>query len=348
MGSSSWLIRDGMDRERMLDMDRRLGPVRKRSFAVLAVALLACGPWLGWWTLAPLLLAAVGFRLADARTAGIRRPEYAMFAAWAGSEAIIAASVALTGGPKVATISWLAIPVVTLASRFSDRGIAAGMAIVYALLLAVAFGVEEHAVVHNPTLLIAPAALMMVVMMFSTALMRSDVEHRSLAVIDQLTGMLNRAALAIRAEEIAQQSALTGAPVGMVILDIDRFKQVNDRHGHSAGDAVLRDVAYLMRKELRAFDLTYRLGGEEFLLLLPGADIHRAGALAEQLRRAIAREKPGGVHVTISCGVGASRAGSTFAYQEVFAAVDAALYEAKRLGRNRVCGEIQPLIASVA
>lgn len=335
---SSWLIRDGMDRERMLDMDGRLGPVRRRSFGVLAIALIACGPWLGWWTLAPLLAAGVLFRLADQHMAGMRRPEYLMFAAWAGSEAIIAVSVALTGGPTVPTMSWLAIPIVTLASRFSDRGIAIGVAWALALLVGVGFGVDSHAVLQHPTLLIAPAALIGAVTMLSIALMQSDVEHRSRAVIDALTGMLNRTALAMRVEELAQQSAVTGEPVGVIVADIDRFKEVNDSHGHAKGDSVLRDVAYLMRKELRAFDLAYRLGGEEFLVLLPGADLGRAAAVAEQLREAVEGEPiAGGIEVTLSCGVGASRRGSRFVYDDVFTAADAALYEAKRTGRNRVC-----------
>jgi diguanylate cyclase (GGDEF)-like protein len=327
-----------MDRERMLDMDGRLQPVRRRSFAVLALALVACGPWLGWWTLAPLAVAGVLFGIADKHMAGMRRPEYLMFAAWAGSEAIIAVSVALTGGPTVATMSWLAIPIVTLASRFSDRGIAVGVATALGLLLAVGFGVDAHAVLHDPTLVIAPAALIGAITMLSIALMRSDVEHRSRAVIDELTGMLNRTALAMRVEELAQQSALTGDPVGVVVADIDRFKQINDAHGHGKGDAVLRDIAYLMRKELRAFDLAYRLGGEEFLVLLPGADLGQATAVAEQLREAVEGETIGGeIDVTISCGVGASSPGSRFEYEAVFTAADAALYEAKRSGRNRVC-----------
>jgi diguanylate cyclase (GGDEF)-like protein len=327
-----------MDRERMLDMDGRLRPVRRRSFAVLALALIACGPWLGWWTLAPLVFAGVLFGLADKHMAGMRRPEYLMFAAWAGSEVIIAISVAMTGGPNVATMSWLAIPMVTLASRFSDRGIAVGVATVFALLLGVGFGVDAQAVLHDPTLVIAPAALIGAVTMLSIALMQSDVEHRSRAVIDGLTGMLNRAALAMRVEELAQQSAVTGEPVGVIVADIDRFKQINDAHGHGKGDAVLRDIAYLMRKELRAFDLAYRLGGEEFLVLLPGADLGQTMAVAEALREAVEGEAMGGViEVTISCGVEASERGSQFEYDAVFKAADAALYEAKRSGRNRVC-----------
>jgi diguanylate cyclase (GGDEF)-like protein len=335
---SSWLIRDGMDRERMLDMDTRLLPVRRRSLAVLAGSLAIMGPWLGWWTLVPVLAPAGLFAFADKYTHRAKKPEYVMFAAWVGTQVVLAISVALSGGPKVATISWFAIAVVTLASRFSNRGIAAGIAVTFVLMLAVGFGVNAHAVFENPTRLIAPAALVISITMFSMALMQSDVEHRSRAVVDELTGMLNRAALAGRVDELAQQSMVTGLSVGMIVADIDHFKDINDTRGHKTGDAVLQDVAYLMRKQLRAFDLAYRLGGEEFLVLLPGADREQAATVAETLREAIGREPlGGGVEVTISCGVAASARGARFDYEAVFAEADGALYEAKRSGRNRVC-----------
>ena len=337
---------DGLDRERMLDMDRRIAPVRRRTFAVLGAALLACGPWLGWWTIAPLLGAGVLFAAADRATKVMRRPELGLFAAWAGAEVIVAISVALSGGPEVATLSWLAIPVVTLASRFSIRGIAAGVAIALALLFAVAFGVDAGAVVDEPPLVIAPAALIISVAMLSTALMRSDLEFRSRSVIDPLTGMLNRSALGARVGELSQQSAVSGHPVSLVLADIDEFKLLNDSHGHSTGDAVLRDLAYRLRKRMRAFDLAYRIGGEEFLLLLPGSEPAEAVAFADQLCTAIAEEEFGGIRVTLSCGVAGSAAGSTFHYDEVFAAADAALYEAKRSGRNCACAA--PLLAGAA
>ena len=336
---SSRLIRDGVDRERMLDMDRRLVPVRKRSLAVLGVALVASGPWLGWWTLGPLLIAGAFFSFADRRIASMRRPEYALFAAWVGSEVMIAASVALTGGPTAPMMCWLAIPMVTLVARFSDRGIAIGAAVTIGLLLAVAFGVDASAVIANPTLVIAPIALIISVTMFAVALMRSDAEHRSRAVLDPLTAMLNRTALETRVVELEEQSALTGEPVGVILADVDHFKAVNDTQGHGTGDAVLRHVAYTIRKQLRAFDLAYRIGGEEFLILLPGGRPEQAAVLAEQIREAIEGESMiAGVAVTISCGVSGSAPGSRFEYDIAFAECDAALYEAKDLGRNRVRG----------
>src|SRR6202011_4884166 len=169
-------------------------------------------------------------------------------------------------------------------------------------------------------------------------LMRSDIQHRSDAVIDQLTGMLNRKALTVRVQELTQQSAVTGEPIGVIVGDLDHFKEINDTHGHSVGDVVLKEVAYMLRKQLRAFDLAYRLGGEEFLILLPGSDIAHAENLAERLRARVGSEPgAGGVPVTMSFVGGASAAEEAFDYETVFAKADAALYEAKRKGRDRVC-----------
>jgi diguanylate cyclase (GGDEF)-like protein len=337
MERGSWLFPDGVDRERMLDMDRHLRPVRRAVFAVLGVALIACGPQLGWWTLLPLAMAVIVFRIADGRMDRAKRPEYALLASWAGSQIIMASSVALSGGPHVPTMAWFAIPLMTLGARFSGRGIAVGVALSILLLLAVGFGVDAQAVIDNPTLVVAPIALMIAVAMFQTVLMRSDLKHRAEAVIDPLTGMLNRKALARRAEELAQQSLVTRQPVGLIAGDIDHFKRINDTHGHAAGDAVLADVADRLRTTLRAFDLFYRSGGEEFVVLLPGADLAHATELAEALRAAVAHAPVGGHHVTMSFGVAASSREESFDYETVFGAADTALYAAKDGGRNRVC-----------
>jgi diguanylate cyclase (GGDEF)-like protein len=337
MHEGSWLLRDGMDRERMLDMDRRLQPVRRAAFGVLAVALLACAPWVGWWTIVPLVLAAGIFKVADARIEQVKRPEYAMFAAWAASQVIIAGSVALAGDPGTTTMAWFAIPIVTLSARFSARGIVIGVGVTLALMAAVAFAVGAAAVIADPPQLIGPIATVIAVAILSTALMRSDREHRSEAVIDQLTGMLNRKALAPRAYELSQQSRVSGEPIGLILGDLDHFKRVNDTRGHACGDGVLKDVAYVLRKELRAFDLVYRLGGEEFLVLLPGAELPQTEDVAEARREAVAREPLGGEDMTMSFGVSASRRGDAFDYETVFAEADLALYEAKRGGRDRVC-----------
>ena len=295
MHRGSWLFPDGVDRERMLEMDRQLQPVRRACFAVLALALVASGPWLGYWTLVPLAVAAVFYRVADVYIERLERPEWALFAAWSGAQLMIMISVAIIGGAVVPMTAWLAVPLLTLGARFSERGIAAGLGLSLLMLVGVSLGVDADAVFDNPPLLFAPLALMTCVVMFQTVQMRSDVKYRAAAVIDPLTGMLNRQALAQRAAEVEQQSKITAQPVAMIVGDIDNFKQINDEDGHAVGDAVLKDVAYELRKRLRAFDLCYRIGGEEFLVLMPGADLDNAvapGRAPARLRRGRAARRP--------------------------------------------------------
>jgi diguanylate cyclase (GGDEF)-like protein len=342
--SESWLCRDDTDRERLLDMEERLRPVRGLAVGILAVALVSAAPWVGWWTLLPLALAAGLWWIAGRLLERSARPEYVLFAAWAIGEMTIAAALALAGGAGTVALSWLAIPVVTLSARFSLRGVIAGLSLALACLFAVAFGTAAGAVLDNPPVLIAPLVLVLATAVLSTALMRSDVEHRGEAVIDPLTGLLNRKALSNRIAELVQQSEVTGQRIGVVVGDLDHFKRINDSLGHAAGDAVLKDVAYVIRKQLRAFDLAYRIGGEEFLVLVPGSDMEEATRLAELLRRTIAACSHGdGVRLTMSFGVSTSIAGEQFDFERVFGTADDALYEAKSQGRNRVC-ERPPIV----
>jgi len=335
----SWLCPEPADRARALDMETRLRPLRRRSFVALAVALLLSGHWVGWWTLIPLAVAVVGFRLVDGRMERARRPELTIAAAWLLSELAIAGSIALTGGPRSPALAWLVIPLVTLPARFNARAVALGVALVSVLLLLVTVGVDAAYIADHPQSIIMPIALLVAVALLTSALMSSDREHRSSSVIDPLTGMLNRNALQTRVAELAQQAAILREPVALIVGDLDHFKAVNDGHGHAVGDVVLKDVAYRMRKALRAYDLAYRLGGEEFLIVLPGADAAQAAEVAETLRAAIARDPIAGLPVTISFGVSASAAGR-FEYDAVFAAADLALYRSKQDGRDRVrvCG----------
>src|SRR5581483_11293613 len=145
-GTTSWLISDAMDRERMLDMDRRIAPERRKSFAVMAVALLLCGPWLGWWTILLLAIAGVLFAVADKAIDRVRRPEYLLFAAWAGSQLMILMAAVLTGGPHSPAMAWFAIPIVTLSARFPSRGVKLGLGVTVVLLVGVAFGTDAAAV----------------------------------------------------------------------------------------------------------------------------------------------------------------------------------------------------------
>jgi diguanylate cyclase (GGDEF)-like protein len=337
MNLSVWMF-GSLDRERMLDMDARLRPTRRKTFGVLAIGLVACAPWAGWWTLAPMAGAILVYGFSDRMVSRFEHPGALFFGTWIVVEFIIAASVSLTGGLREATVCLLAIPVMTLNARFAVRGILVGAGVAAGLMAAVLLSGDPGAVVREPPILIAPLLLVASTAMLSMPLMRSDVEHRKGTRIDTLTGMLNRFALINRVGELSEQSAITGHPVGVIHGDIDRFKAVNDSAGHAAGDAVLTDVAYALRKVVRAYESAYRVGGEEFLILLPGADLDRTAEQAERLRQAVESATFGdGRAVTMSFGVSASREGEVFDFERVFAQADGALYEAKRTGRNRVC-----------
>lgn len=163
-------------------------------------------------------------------------------------------------------------------------------------------------------------------------------EERRRARLDSLTGVANRAAFDERFTLELERRANGGGPVSMLLWDLDHFKQINDRHGHRVGDAVLREVVRCFKRELRAEDFIARIGGEEFATLLIGAPLDVAVTRAEQLRAAVAQLKlhVGGtpVRVTVSCGATELRAQDRG--EEVFDRADAALYRAKEAGRN-VC-----------
>jgi hypothetical protein len=232
--ATSWLCRDDADRQRMLEMEERIRPVRRRAALIMTAAILAASPWLGWWPLAFVLSIMAGFAAADSLMASLERPELLMFGAWVASALTIAVAVALSGASGTAALALLAIPVLTLSSRFSTRGVTVGVLISLTLAFAVGFGVDHATVLANPVLMIIPVALILCAAVLSTPLMQSDIKHRSDAVIDQLTGMLNRHALDSRVRELTEQAGITGEPIGVIVADVDRFKLVNDTFGHAA------------------------------------------------------------------------------------------------------------------
>jgi diguanylate cyclase (GGDEF)-like protein len=167
----------------------------------------------------------------------------------------------------------------------------------------------------------------------------ADLELRRIAGKDQLTGALTRRGFIERVDQEIARFQRYGRPASLAMIDIDHFKAINDTHGHAVGDAVLREVARLLRMEARPNDLLGRLGGEEFALLMPETG-GRAGYLAaERLRKVVASaqiEAAPDMQVAITASFGVAELIPGFAAPESwFAATDVLLYAAKRRGRNR-------------
>lgn len=330
-------IRDDARRERLLDMEVRLRPYRIGCFAILALALTAVGGEIGWWWIAPLLAGLVGFAVADSFMRTSDHPALWVATAWGILPLLLLDAVAVTGGAASPVLMWFALPAVTLGARFEPRGIALGAAYIVALMLIGTVGLDPAtASVHRQDL-IAAIALVLSVVILSGALVESDRAHRRRSTLDPLTGLLNRNALDQRLGELDGQpaGAAGGRPHALLLCDLDNFKRVNDQLGHAAGDAVLQDVAQTMRAALRSGDSIYRVGGEEILVVLPGATETDASGVAERLRRAVSERRPAGVRVTISVGVAVSRPGPIDT-EELVGLADAALYSAKAAGRDRV------------
>jgi diguanylate cyclase (GGDEF)-like protein len=181
---------------------------------------------------------------------------------------------------------------------------------------------------------------------------RREARHLgTLAMGDELTGLPNRRALLERLETELQQARRLARPLSVLMVDADHFKAINDSHGHAAGDQVLRHLAVLLAKGLRTHDWVGRLGGEEFLAVLPDASLEHTRAIAERMRETIATapcDTPQGLlAVTVSIGAAAHR-GDAEPSAALLQRADAALYEAKTHGRNRVWLADPPASATAA
>jgi len=168
---------------------------------------------------------------------------------------------------------------------------------------------------------------------------RADEELMRLAMYDPLTELLNRRTMLDRFEREFERCRRNRLPVSVLMVDVDHFKQVNDTHGHAAGDKVLKRFAQVLLELRRELDIVGRYGGEEFCLLLPGTDETGARALAERIRAAAERcrvpWRNQELGFTISIGIATTGAGDALALEELISRADAALYDAKRRGRNR-------------
>lgn len=177
-------------------------------------------------------------------------------------------------------------------------------------------------------------------MLESLADVAMDEMHlRRLASFDPLTALPNRRYFLDLCEEELRRASRYGHSVSVALFDVDHFKQINDQHGHDAGDAVLKALSGLCRETVRQHDIVCRYGGEEFAVLMPYAGPYQAKAIADRLRRLVGDDRvvvdDGKIAFTISIGVTRVRVGAE-TIGDALSRADTALYEAKGQGRNRV------------
>jgi two-component system cell cycle response regulator len=165
-------------------------------------------------------------------------------------------------------------------------------------------------------------------------------ESVELAVTDPLTGLYNRRYLDAHVRTLAGEAAANGRPLALLLADIDHFKSVNDRFGHDAGDRVLKEFAVRLRRHTRAADLACRLGGEDFVIVMPDVACEGACRMGERLRASIASDQffiDGGTQISVTTSVGiATFDRSDDTLETLLKRADDALYSAKRDGRNKV------------
>ncbi len=330
-----WLCPTKVDLVRLVDMSPAVRRARILAGAFCGIGVAAMVPWLGWWPLAVFGLAPIPLLGLDRALRRVEHPERLIAGSLCLHATLILLGAALSGGLHSPLLPWVAIPVMTAAARFRLPVFLVGAMLATAGLAVVAILGSPHELEHNPTPLLGFIVLLGTLVVAQQPVLNAELRWRRDAVLDPLTGLLNRQGLQGRFREVAEQARLTDAPVSLVMCDLDGFKGLNDEHGHACGDAVLKDVAYVLRKELRSFELLYRVGGEELLLVLPGAGLRPGCEVAEHVRATIEASKPAGLSVTASVGV-SSALGDEIEFGPMFEAADRALYEAKRSGRNRV------------
>jgi diguanylate cyclase (GGDEF)-like protein len=210
-----------------------------------------------------------------------------------------------------------------------------------ALLLGLAERGEVEAVVvlvrRESAVLTPSAAELAVALVDQAATALALVRARAEAGTDAVTGCMNHRAMRRRLDEEIGRAMRTGGPLSCLLIDLDDFKLVNDRHGHQAGDAMLRAVVHALVGEFRAFDRVARYGGDEFVVILPNAELDSAAAAASRALerlRAISAHDGGATGVSASIGVAQWRA--PMGTDELLEACDAALLRSKRQGKGRV------------
>lgn len=241
----------------------------------------------------------------------------------------------------------------SLSERLKTVGIYTAISMVLSLLITLAILYLSGYGMHRITIiisLVAPGIIAPLTTWYISDLLvriaRLEEKQRRLATYDDLTGLLSRRAFLEQSETLLKLSLRQDQKIACVMLDLDKFKSVNDQFGHGGGDQLLSEFATLVRDSLRKSDLAGRVGGEEFAIFMPGVGLHDATIFLEKLREKTEnlvvgyRDKT--ICTTVSVGVSSSESGGHANINDLFRLSDEALYKAKSLGGNKVISAQNP------
>ncbi len=244
--------------------------------------------------------------------------------------------------PAAATLAFAERGIVTPRSTIaSSAAVGSGVRVIASEALAV---VDARTSAYLRKLVVAAILTFLLAIVITVRLARplrtlvGDLSSR--AERDALTGLANRRTLDERLRGEFERALGQGSELSLVLLDVDDFKRINDRHGHQCGDDVLCAVAAVLTASVRAADLAGRFGGEEFAVVLPGTGASGAVRVAEQIRAAVASLEvatPRGERVHVTASFGVSAVGGARSAEQLVECADRLLYDAKRQGKNRVC-----------
>lgn len=264
-----------------------------------------------------------------------------------GSLIFVRHNEVVAGGPVGAHYGVLRDGQVMLGSqRYEARGVPLGTASTRVFAIESVAAIKARTMPYERRLLLLAAITLAVVaglaVRLARPLLRLFGEASKLsrqARTDSLTGLMNRRAFDDRLARELETAGSLGYEVTLVMCDLDRFKQINDQHGHLSGDEVLREVGRVLAESVRDRDIAARYGGEELALVLPGTPLLGGRRLSERIRRRLeelAIQSPEGEQIAVTASFGAATFPTHDSAEKLIAAADRALYEAKRSGRNRV------------
>lgn len=325
-----------VSRQRVVERAGKVDRVTQASAVMIGAILLGTAVFRDAWAWLPLIALLGILALGPLAIRRGARPQVIELAVSLLLTIAMATAAGLTGGTTSPLVFLLPIGVVLNARRAGPRPVALGSLVTAVVFVGVSLADHGSAVLGEPLPMLAVLVMQAGVTIAAIALAGAEIDHRRASIVDPLTGLLNRQGLVVRFEELRQQAIVTAASITLILFDLDHFKQINDSRGHDVGDRILRDVADEVRRTLRAFELVYRVGGEEFLILLPGMEEWEAANLAERLRLGIVvLGQATGTGVTASFGVSSSD-GAEADFDRLYRQADQALYRAKRGGRDRV------------